>query len=110
LTKRKNNIYTQNTIKKKTYQQVIIPKNKINPIIRIKLLIIDSMILLNHIFDTNRVDNQFDLFRKYIYQADKGLYNLNLEGLLFCNNKLIVLAKIFNKKPLIIILIREIYT
>jgi hypothetical protein len=78
--------------------------------IRIKLLTIDSITLLNCIFDTNRIDNQFDLFREYIYQANKGLYSLNLEGLLFCDNKFIVLAKIFDKKPLIIVLIREIYT
>jgi hypothetical protein len=35
--------------------------------IRIKLLIINFMTLLNYIFDTNRADNQFDSFRKYIY-------------------------------------------
>ena len=88
----------------------MIPKSKINLTIRIELLTIDSITLLNRIFDTNRVDNQFDLFWEYIYQADKGLYNLNLEGLLFYDNKLIVSAKVFNKKPLIIVLIREIYT
>jgi hypothetical protein len=88
----------------------MIPKNKINLTIRIKLLTIDSMTLLNYIFDTNRVNNQFDLFWEYIYQANKNLYNLNLEGLLLYNNKLIVLAKVFDKKPLIIVLIREIYT
>jgi hypothetical protein len=88
----------------------MIPKNKINLTICIKLLTIDSIILLNYIFDTNRVDNQFDLFREYIYQINKGLYSLNLEGLLFYNNKLMVLAKFFDKKPLIIVLIQEIYT
>jgi hypothetical protein len=88
----------------------MIPENKIDLIICIELLIINSMILLNHIFDTNRINNQFDPFREHIYQADKGLYSLNPEGLLFYNNKLMVLAKVFNKKPLIIVLIREIYT
>jgi hypothetical protein len=88
----------------------MIPKSKVDLTIRIKLLTIDSITLLNRIFDTNRADSQFDPFRKRIYQADKGLYNLNLEGLLFYNNKLMVLAKIFDKKPLIIILIREVYT
>jgi hypothetical protein len=88
----------------------MIPKNKINPTICIKLLTIDSITLLNYIFDINRVDNQFDLFWEYIYQANKGLYSLNLEGLLYYNNKFIVLAKVFDKKLLIIVLIREIYT
>jgi hypothetical protein len=63
----------------------MIPKNKIDLTIRIKLLIIDSMTLLNYIFDTNRVDNQFDLFWEYIYQANKGLYNLNPKGLFVTN-------------------------
>jgi hypothetical protein len=35
----------------------MIPKNIIDPTICIKLLTIDSMILLNYIFDTNRVNN-----------------------------------------------------
>jgi hypothetical protein len=35
----------------------MIPKSKINLTIRIKLLTIDSITLLNYIFDTNRVDN-----------------------------------------------------
>jgi hypothetical protein len=78
--------------------------------IRIELSTIDSMILLNRIFDTNRINNQFDPFRERVYQTNKGLYNLNLEGLLLCDNKLIVLAKVFDKKPLTIVLIREIYT
>jgi hypothetical protein len=88
----------------------MIPENKIDLTIRIKLLTIDSMILLNYIFDTNRIDNQFDPFQEHVYQANKGLYSLNLEGLLLYNNKLIVSAKVFDKKLLIIILIREIYT
>jgi hypothetical protein len=87
----------------------MIPESKMDPIIRIKLLTIDSMTLLNYIFDTNRINNQFDLFREYIYQANKGLYSLNLEGLLLCDNKFMVLAKVFDKKPLIIVLIRKIY-
>jgi hypothetical protein len=87
----------------------MIPKNKVNPTIRIELLTIDSMILLNYIFDTNRINNQFDPFQEHAYQANKGLYSLNLEGLLLYDNKLIVSAKVFDKKPLIIILIREIY-
>jgi hypothetical protein len=45
----------------------MIPESKMDPIIRIKLLTIDSMTLLNYIFDTNRINNQFDLFREYIY-------------------------------------------
>jgi hypothetical protein len=44
-------------MKKETRQQVIIPKNKIDLIIRIELSIIDSITLLNRIFDTNRIDN-----------------------------------------------------
>jgi hypothetical protein len=109
LTRRESDIYVQNIIKKEVYQQVIISKSKINLTIRIELLIMDSMTLLNYIFDTNRINNQFDPFRERVYQANKSLYNFNLEGLLLYNNKLIVSAKIFNKKPLIIILIREIY-
>jgi hypothetical protein len=35
----------------------MIPKSKINLIIRIKLLTIDSITLLNYIFDTNRINN-----------------------------------------------------
>jgi hypothetical protein len=35
----------------------MIPKNKINLTIRIKLLIIDSITLLNRIFNTNRIDS-----------------------------------------------------
>jgi hypothetical protein len=35
----------------------MIPKSKINPTIRIRLLIIDFMTLLNRIFDTNRINN-----------------------------------------------------
>jgi hypothetical protein len=57
LTRRENNIRAQNTMKKKAYQQIIIPENKINLTIRIKLLIIDFITLLNYIFDTNRVNN-----------------------------------------------------
>jgi hypothetical protein len=67
------------------------------------------MTLLNRIFDTNRINSQFDPFREHVYQTDKGLYNLNPEGLLFCDNKLIVSAKIFDEEPLTIALIREIY-
>jgi hypothetical protein len=87
----------------------MIPESKIDLTIRIKLLIIDSITLLNYIFDTNRINNQFDPFREHVHQANKGLYSLNPEGLLLYDNKLIVLAKIFDKKPLIIVLIREIY-
>jgi hypothetical protein len=47
----------------------MIPKNKIDAAIRIKLSTIDSMTLLNCIFDNNRVNNQFDPFREYVYQA-----------------------------------------
>jgi hypothetical protein len=88
----------------------MIRKSKINPIICIKLLIIDFITLLNYIFDTNQADNQFDSFREYIYQVDKNPYSLNPERLLFYDNKFIISIKIFDKKPLIIILIREIYT
>jgi hypothetical protein len=35
----------------------MIPKSKINPTIRIELLIIDFITLLNRIFDTNRINN-----------------------------------------------------
>jgi hypothetical protein len=35
----------------------MIPENKINPTIRIKLLIIDSITLLNRIFDANGIDS-----------------------------------------------------
>jgi hypothetical protein len=87
----------------------MILKNKIDLTIRIKLLIINSITLLNCIFDTNQINNQFDPFQEHIHQANKGLYSLNLEGLLLCDNKFIVSAKVFNKKPLIIILIREVY-
>jgi hypothetical protein len=68
------------------------------------------MTLLNYIFDTNQINSSFDPFREYIHQANKGLYNLNLEGLLLYNNKLMVSAKVFDKKPLIIVLIQEVYT
>jgi hypothetical protein len=88
----------------------MIPESKVDLTIRIKLLTIDSITLLNCIFDTNRINNQFDLFREYVYQTNKGLYSLNPKGLLLYDNKLIVLAKVFNKEPLIIVLIREIYT
>jgi hypothetical protein len=44
----------------------MIPESKINPTIRIKVLTIDSITLLNYIFDTNRVNDQFDFFREYI--------------------------------------------
>jgi hypothetical protein len=57
LTRREDNIRAQNIMKKETHQQVIIPKNKIDLTIRIKLLTIDSMTLLNCIFDTNQVNN-----------------------------------------------------
>jgi hypothetical protein len=45
----------------------MIPKSKINLTIRIKLLTIDFITLLNRIFDTNRVNNQFDPFQEHIY-------------------------------------------
>jgi hypothetical protein len=45
----------------------MIPESKMDLIIRIKLSIMDSMTLLNRIFNTNRVDNQFDSFREYIF-------------------------------------------
>jgi hypothetical protein len=35
----------------------MITENKISPVIRIKLLIIEFIILLNYIFDTNRANN-----------------------------------------------------
>jgi hypothetical protein len=57
LIRRESNIHAQNIIKKETHQQVIIPKSKIDLTIRIELSIIDSMILLNRIFDTNRINN-----------------------------------------------------
>jgi hypothetical protein len=67
------------------------------------------MTLLNRIFNTNRVDSQFDPFREHIHQVDKGLYSLNPEGLLLCDNKFMVLAKVFDKKPLTTIPIREVH-
>jgi hypothetical protein len=67
------------------------------------------MTLLNCIFDTNQADNQLDSFREYAYQTNKKPYSLNPEGLLLYDNKLIVSANVFDKEPLIIILIREIY-
>jgi hypothetical protein len=87
----------------------MIPKNKIDVTIRIKLSTIDSITLLNYIFDANQVDSQFDSFRERVYLTNKSFYSLNLEGLLLYDNKLMVSVKVFDKEPLIIILIREVY-